>query len=106
MVEPIQPPQHALAIELAGRTLSLADQQFQERRFLLRGLRREELFVGLRPELDVVVRKRGLLAGVPRVLALGIVVDKTELKSNFVHDGLLPISWSRDNGSHWCGCSV
>src|SRR4051794_21571139 len=21
-------------------------------------------------------------------------------------NGLLPISWSRDNGSHWCGCSV
>ena len=53
---------------------------------MLRGLRREELLVGLRPELDVVVRKRGLLAGVPRVLALGIVVDKTEPKSNFIHE--------------------
>src|SRR5262249_44258372 len=66
-VESVQPPQHALTIELARRTLSLADQQFQERRFLLRRLRSEKLLVGLRPELDVVVWKRGLLAGVPRV---------------------------------------
>ena len=86
MVEPLQPPQHAPAIELAGRTLFLVDQQFQERRFLLRGRRCEELLVGRLLEFDVVVRKRGLLAGVPRVLAPGIVVDKTELTGSFIYE--------------------
>jgi len=64
-------------------TLSLVDQQFQERRFLLRGLGRKELLVGLLPELDVVVGNEGSWLVCPRT-GLGVVVDKAEPKSNVI----------------------
>jgi hypothetical protein len=51
---------------------------------LLRGVCREKLLVEFLLEFDIVVRKRGLLAAVPRVMALNIVVDKTEFDCNVI----------------------
>ena len=79
LLKPSSRPRTLRLIKLAGTALVVLQQRFEQVFFLSGERHRNQLFVRLRIELDVIVRKTRLATGIARILTLRVVMDQSQV---------------------------